>query len=200
MGLSTCTLSLAGIPETLICVIMNCVSSSPFQVLWNGNSTDAFLPSRGLRQGDSLSPYLFVLCMERLGHFIDEATVNGSWRPLFLSRRGLALTHLFFADNLMLFSEASIDQAAVVNNILETFCHFFGQKISRAKWHIFFSLNTPTYSTEQICEQVGFCRVEDLGRYLVYHCCIPELRSIRLSLSSARLGINFQDGMRGNSQ
>ncbi|KAG8503470.1 hypothetical protein CXB51_001436 [Gossypium anomalum] len=83
------------------------------EVLWNGTLTDAFQLSRGTRQGDSLSPYLFVLCMERLEHLIEEATVNGSWKPLFLSRRRSALSHFFFANDLMLFCEASSDQAIV---------------------------------------------------------------------------------------
>lgn len=54
-------------------VIMHCVTSTSLQALWNGNLTDEFQSSHGLRQGDPLSLYLFVLYMKRLSHLIDEA-------------------------------------------------------------------------------------------------------------------------------
>lgn len=63
-------------------------------------------PSRGLRQG--VFSYLFFLCMERLGHILNEAVNEGRWKPIRLSRK--ALLHLFFADDLLLFGEASVDQ------------------------------------------------------------------------------------------
>ncbi|KAG8370662.1 hypothetical protein BUALT_Bualt13G0006600 [Buddleja alternifolia] len=60
------------IPESLIRLIMNCVESANLHFLWNGEPLDPIAPSCGLRQGDPLSPYLFVLCMERLAYLIEE--------------------------------------------------------------------------------------------------------------------------------
>ncbi|EEF30998.1 conserved hypothetical protein [Ricinus communis] len=59
------------IPGMIIDVIMKCLSSSSMQITWNGGLTSSFIPSRGVRQGDSLSPYLFMLCMKRLSHAIN---------------------------------------------------------------------------------------------------------------------------------
>lgn len=70
--------------------------------------------------------------------------MNGSWKPLFFSRRGPVLSHLFFVDDLMLFFKDSRDQVVVVNNILETFYNFSGNKVNRNKSQVFFSLNTLT--------------------------------------------------------
>lgn len=54
-------------------VIMNCIKSTRLSVIWNGEPLDSFTPERGLLQGDPLSPYLFVLCMEVLSHKIKKA-------------------------------------------------------------------------------------------------------------------------------
>lgn len=105
------TLEEARIPNTIVSLIMRCVSSSTLQVLWNGGFTEEFRPSRGVRQGDPISPYLFVLTMKRLGHAIKRAVSCGSWTPMYLSRGGPPLFHLLFFDDLVLFREASLDTA-----------------------------------------------------------------------------------------
>lgn len=72
-------------------------------MLWNGEKLEAFKSERGLRQGDSLLPYLFVLCMEVLGQQIVNVVGSKVWKPVRISRGGLVLSHLFFVDDLFLF-------------------------------------------------------------------------------------------------
>ncbi|KAK4258441.1 hypothetical protein QN277_004892 [Acacia crassicarpa] len=97
------------IPSSLREVIAQCVSTPSMQLLWNGDKAEEFRPSRGVRQGDPLSPYLFVICMEKLAHLIQAAIHEGTWELIRLSRTGPQISHLFFADDIMLFSEASMD-------------------------------------------------------------------------------------------
>nr|KYP39451.1 Putative ribonuclease H protein At1g65750 family [Cajanus cajan] len=95
--------------------------NSSISLLWNGSTLPSFVLSRGLRQGDPLSPYLFVFCMERLALRISELLQEGHWKPIQLSPRGLPLSHLLFADDILLFCQASKDQTRLVASILEEF-------------------------------------------------------------------------------
>ncbi|KAA3474645.1 reverse transcriptase [Gossypium australe] len=156
----------AGIPLFLRNVIMSAISSSTMQVLWNGVTTQKFKPNRGIRQGCPLSPYLFVLCMEWLGHFIHFEIETGSWDPIRLSRSGPPISHLFFADDLVIFCKAQIDQAHLLESILSLFCGISGHKISARKSNIYFSKSTEANTRNQISQLLGFQEVQNLGTYL----------------------------------
>lgn len=111
-----------GLPSTLVSLIMFCVTSTEMNFLWNGQTTSYMKPSRGLRQGDPLSPYLFVLCLNKLSCLIEREVANGLWKPLTFSRGGPCLSHIFFADDLILMGEASKTQCEVMMACLNKFC------------------------------------------------------------------------------
>ncbi|KAA3460810.1 LINE-type retrotransposon LIb DNA, Insertion at the S11 site-like protein [Gossypium australe] len=108
LGNDICNISMTavGIPDSLRKVIMSAISSASMQILWNGVPTRKFKSTRGIRQGCPLSPYLFVLCIDWLGHFIRSDIDIGRWKPIQLSITGLLISHLFFADNLVIFCKA----------------------------------------------------------------------------------------------
>lgn len=83
------------IPYNLVQVVTKRVMNSSMQVLRNGRKLQPFHPSRGLKQGDPLSLYLFVRCMEQLSHGIQKAVNLKQQKPIQLSRGGLGITHLF---------------------------------------------------------------------------------------------------------
>ncbi|KAH9734293.1 putative ribonuclease H protein [Citrus sinensis] len=128
--------------------------------------TEVFRPGRGIRQGDSLSPYIFVLCIERLSHGIIQAVNQGRWKPIRLTRIGTPLCHLFFADDLLLFLEASYGQVDVLNDVVENFCRSSGAKVSNQKTQVFFSKNVPVTLASGIGKALGFSVTNNLGRYL----------------------------------
>ncbi|KAA3460943.1 Retrovirus-related Pol polyprotein LINE-1 [Gossypium australe] len=101
------SLTAVGVPEFLRKVIMSAISSSSMQILWNGVPTQKFKPARGIRQGCLLSPYLFVLCMDWMGHLIRSDIDIGRWMPTQLPRTGPVISHLFFADDLVIFCRLS---------------------------------------------------------------------------------------------
>ncbi|XP_025647216.1 uncharacterized protein [Arachis hypogaea] len=114
--------------KATINLILNCVTSSSLAVLWNGNRLQNFNPKRGLRQGDPMSPYLFVLCMEILACFISHKVSQGLWNPVAVSRNGPRLSNLMFADDLLLFCKASKAQVIKVMHCLDLFSRASGLK------------------------------------------------------------------------
>ena len=87
----------------------------------NGSSEDFFNNTRGLKQGDPLSPYLFVIGMEVFSILVDKATSRGYLLGFNLVNRGgevMQLTHLLFADDTLEFCSDSKDQLAYLNWIL----------------------------------------------------------------------------------
>ena len=66
------TLNKAGFPQVWTRNIMQCIETVEMMRVWNGKTFLGFKPSRGIRQGDPISPYLFILCMERLRHIINK--------------------------------------------------------------------------------------------------------------------------------
>ncbi|XP_024039517.1 uncharacterized protein LOC112098126 [Citrus clementina] len=145
---------------------MDYITLASMQILWNGGYTEEFVPFRGIRQGDPISPYLFVLCIKRLSHGIHRAVNNGSWKPIRLSKRFTPITHLFFPDDLSLFTEASCTQAAVINDVLNTFCASSREKVNKQKFQVFFSKNVKPCIVSNIGTALGFSVTTDLGNYL----------------------------------
>lgn len=131
-------LSFSGFQSHFCDLILNCISSASLSVSWNGAVLPPFKPTRGLRQGDPLSPYLFVLCMEVLGQTISRAVELKTWTPVRLARPGPMVSHIFFADDLLLVGEASFSQARVMEHILAQFCGVSGQRMNRSKSRVWF--------------------------------------------------------------
>ena len=95
-----------------------CISTTSFSVLINGSPAGFFQSTRGLRQGDTISPYLFVLGMEALSCLINRAVRGGFLTGCRLRGRGgngIQVSHLLFADDTLVFCEDSQDQMVVLS-------------------------------------------------------------------------------------
>ena len=100
------TLEFFHMPQTLITFIMNMISSTQFHILWNGSPLPKVVLSRGIRQGDPLSSYLFILCLEWLSIKLDEAVYGKLIHPINFRAR-VHLSHLFFTNDIFLFTKAT---------------------------------------------------------------------------------------------
>ena len=116
-----------------------CISTASFSVIINGSPVGFFQSSRGLRQGDPLSPYLFVIGMEVLSCLINRA-VDGNYLSGIRVANGrgedLAISHLLYADDTLIFCEDDLEQLKFLSWILMWFEAMSGLKINLAKSEI----------------------------------------------------------------
>ncbi|GMI83605.1 hypothetical protein HRI_002029800 [Hibiscus trionum] len=145
---------------------MSSVTSSSFQIQWIGGLSRPFWPQRGIRQEDPLSPYLFVLVMERLGHMINASVSSDEWQPFRFVRNGIPVSHLFFADDLILYAKAVQGQAVLIQHVLSIFGMYSGHRVNKRKTEIYFSPNTAPWLQSEISSLLEYQRVESLGKYL----------------------------------
>ena len=127
------TLHRANIPVRLIDIIMSCVTSVSTSILFNGGCLEEFRPSRGIRQGDPLFSYLFILCIDYLRHLIAEKCEANCWTPVKASRGGPAFSHLFFVDDIVLFAKADLINCSTIRDVLDQFCDqlFYSPNVDR---------------------------------------------------------------------
>ena len=117
-----------GFNEGWIHLIMLCVKTVTYSVLVNGEPCGTIHPSRGIRQGDPLSLFLFLLCTKGLNGLIKKAEMNGDIHGFSLCRRGPKLTHLLFADDSLLFCRATMEECGKVLNMLSDYEDASSQK------------------------------------------------------------------------
>jgi hypothetical protein len=102
-------------------LVMTCVSTVQYAVLVNGNPREPFSPSRGLCQGDPISPYLFLFCAEVLSSLLSQAESKGIISGVPTSPKGPKISHLFFADDYIIFCKSNHVEWKRILRILEIF-------------------------------------------------------------------------------
>lgn len=147
-------------------MISQCVSTTSFRVQVNDNLTDTFHPKAGLRQGDPLSPYLFIICMNVLSRMLIKAQDQGHLKGIKISRNAPAINHLIYADDILLFFKANLDSCQKFKDIFLLFGNASGLVVNPTKSDISFSPNTPNSFQKMICKASKFKKVANFGKYL----------------------------------
>lgn len=89
-----------------------------YSILVNGERKGLITPIRGLRQGDPLLPYLFLFFAEGLNAIFKRAAENGEIQGFSICRNKPKLTHLFFADDCLLFCRFTLEECEKVQELL----------------------------------------------------------------------------------
>ncbi|KAA3489221.1 reverse transcriptase [Gossypium australe] len=155
-----------GFAEKWIELILKCITTASFAININGERGRGFQATRGLRQGDPLSPFLFLICSEGLSALMRLDMKEGLIKGAKASRRGPAISHLLFTDNCILFGEATNNGAQLLKGILNEYEKCSGQCVNFNKSTIFYSSNTSEESKRQVLEILGVRPSTDMEKYL----------------------------------
>jgi hypothetical protein len=141
-----------GFDERWVSIMMACVRSVRYQIRFNSEETNVFTRTRGLRQGDPLSPYLFLLCAEGLSSLLLYEEEVGGIDGVRVCRNAPSFTYLLFADDSLILMKADMNNATSLQRVLDTYCANSGQLVSVKKSSIFFSPNTNILLRAEICQ------------------------------------------------
>ncbi|KAJ9538568.1 hypothetical protein OSB04_031301 [Centaurea solstitialis] len=110
-----------------------CLKSSTMSVLVNGSPTKEFGMERGLRQGDPLAPFLFLIVEENQNILFEEACEKGIFEGLKIGQEEITVSHLLYADDAIFFGKWSKSNLKILIKILECFHLLSGLKINLRK-------------------------------------------------------------------
>jgi len=135
-------------------------------ILINGQPSKPISPERGLRQGDPLSPYLFILCADVLSGLLSKEAKLNKIHGIQVARKAPKISNLLFADDSLLFARANIVEAEKILQILHSYQLASGQVVNLDKSEASFSRNVLKEEKEMICNKMNVKTVMSHTRYL----------------------------------
>ena len=176
-----------GFDDRWIQLIYSCISSVSYSILVNGEPHGDIKPTRGLGQGDPLSPYLFLLVSEGLNGLIQQAMGVGDIKGFSLCRNGPRISHLFFADDTLLFCRAELREVQTIQNILWKYELASGQKINQGKTTFFFGRSVSLASRNAIKNLLGVLEIKEYERCLGLPAVVGKNRRASLNYIKERV-------------
>ena len=155
-----------GFHDSLVKLMMRCVNTVTYSIKINGRPRGHITPFRGLRQGDPLSPFLFLFCTEGLSALIRKSVKFGLLSGVAACPRGPKISHFFFADDSLIFCKATIEECTTLEEILEIYECSSGQQLNREKTSLLFTRNTPYEIKEAIKSRFGANIIRQHETYL----------------------------------
>lgn len=119
-----------GFGDRYIKLVIDCITTINYTILING-----------IRQGDPISPYLFILCAESFSALLKQAEIQGEIKGMVATRGGLRVTHLLFGDNSVLFCRATINEWERIQGLITIYEKALGQDLNMDATIVFFSSN-----------------------------------------------------------
>jgi hypothetical protein len=182
-----------GFSASFVRLIMKRVTSVRFTICANGEMLPYFTPTRVLRQGDPLSPYLFLICGEgfttllnSFGNYVD--------RGIRVTPRSPWINHLLFVDDSLIFLKATERSANRLNEILRIYEECSGQCVNREKSSIYFSPNTPLSIRQDLKGLLGITVEAFSERYLGLPTAVGRITSGTFDHIGERIRSKMQRG------
>ncbi|KAK2649869.1 hypothetical protein Ddye_017358 [Dipteronia dyeriana] len=149
---------------------MSCISTVSYSFKLNGKICDDIIPSRGLIQGDPLSPYLFLIFTEGLSSLVQGEQDRGVFYGFKPSRHSLRISHLFFADDSLLFTRAEDRYCETIKRVLQNYFEASGQVINYEKSAVCVSPSVGKTEGKRLADRMGMNLMDCHGKYLGLSC------------------------------
>ncbi|XP_028556243.1 uncharacterized protein LOC110114731 [Dendrobium catenatum] len=147
-----------GFPGSFSNLILECVTGVRFSILLNGKGTRWIEAKSGFRQGYPMSPYLFIMFSQLLSSLIQQ---RGLQICIQTSNRAPRITHLLYANDVLLFGKASDSQLRVMMNLIKEYCGWTGKGVNQSKSQIIFGSSTNQSLKRKIGKKTGFKIVKE---------------------------------------
>uniref|UniRef100_A0A8C0UC45 Reverse transcriptase domain-containing protein n=1 Tax=Cyanistes caeruleus TaxID=156563 RepID=A0A8C0UC45_CYACU len=155
-----------GFGETFIDMVWRTMSNNWYSVIVNGTRYGFFHSTRGLKQGDPLAPSLFILGAELLSQMLNNLTHDQFFNGFYMERRGPQITHLSFADDVIIFTSGCKTSLLKIMKVLQNYELASGQQINKNKSHFMTASSVFHYTNRRIHRLTGFTRKDSPITYL----------------------------------
>lgn len=154
-----------GFSARVVTLINQCFSINTISILLNDSICGTVKWERGLRQGDPISPYLFILFEELLSRMLHKLEREGKLHGVNLGRSSIPISHPLYADDLLIFCRAKCSEMLEVANCMKQFYHWTSYQVNNIKSGCFFSRNVPGHLRAKI---KGILNIKELPKEAKY--------------------------------
>ena len=188
-----------GFHQDFITWLMQCISTVSYSFLINEEVLGSTIPSRGIRQGDPLSPYVFIFCGEVLSGMCRKSQLDRKLAGIRVATHSPRINHLLFADDTMFFVHSDPNSCLTLKTILNDYEAASGQMINASKSSITFSAKTTPEEKLRIKKTMGIEKEGGIGKYLgllkhfgrnkkdLFASIVDQIKQKAISLASRQL-------------
>ncbi|KAM6568466.1 hypothetical protein CsatB_016451 [Cannabis sativa] len=168
-------------------LVLNCVNSVRYTILNSGREMGPIIPNRGIRQGDPLSFYLFLICAEGFSSLIKQFEASKRIRGCKVANGAPVISHMLFADDSYVYCRANEREASNVIQLLRIFELASGQIVNFDKSSLFFSSNTLPAVRTLVCQIMGIKAANESSTYLGLPCLIGRNKNAILGFLKTKV-------------
>ncbi|XP_060963731.1 uncharacterized protein LOC115717505 [Cannabis sativa] len=181
-----------GFDARVVDLILHCVSTVTYTITHGGREMGPIVPGKGIRQGDPLSPYLFLLCAEGFSSLIKRFEARGALHGCRVCNGAPIISHMLFADDCYIYCKAIEREARSVLLLLQLFEQASGQCVNYSKSTIFFSLNTTSASRQEMCNLLRMNEALENSLYLGLPCVMGRNKNAILGFLKDKMQKRIQ--------
>ena len=183
-----------GFCDAWVSKIMYCLASVSFAFKINDKVTGFIIPSRGLRQGDPISPYLFLMVDDAFSALIKQAAQRNLIHGAKIRNGAPRFSHLFFADDSILFAKAIVRECSVITDVISKYERASGQSVNLDKTNVVFSKCMTNTRRQEIVDTLGVQEVQKHEKDMGHPTIIGRSKKVIFASLKERIWKKFKSG------